>query len=122
MTYLETMRARPELGASPHINTLLVGPGKAGKTTGALSALRGNCLALNFDQPNSTYFARTFRDPGGNIGEPEMPAYAEGKHVTEDLLNEVAIAFSGDAKMPPFATVVADPIGQLHRRLLEDIS
>jgi hypothetical protein len=124
LTYLETMRPAPVLGERPHLNILLYGPGKSGKTTGALSG-DDTKLMLNFDQPNSTYFARTFRDPRGLIGEPVMPPFEAGKMHTETLLNEVAVYYQRyleEGKEPPLKTCVADPIGQLHRRLLEDIS
>jgi hypothetical protein len=122
--YLSQMRPRPTLGERPHVNVLLYGPGKSGKTTGALSAPEGK-LCLNFDQPNSTYFARTHRDQDGSIMEPVMPRYEEGKLHTENLLNEVALTYQHHLEegTEPFCeTVVADPIGQLHRRLLEDLS
>jgi hypothetical protein len=125
VTYLEHQRPRPQLGVAPTVNTLLYGPGKAGKTTAALSALGDGVLVLNFDQPNSTYFARMFRDPDGQIIEPSMPSYQEGEQRTEALLNEVAVTYARaweDNKPPMCRTVVADPIGQLHRRLLEDLS
>jgi hypothetical protein len=124
LSYLAQMRPRPALGERPFVNVLLVGPGKSGKTTGALSAPGGK-LMLNFDQPNSTYFARTFHDPEGSIMEPSMPRYEEGKLHTENLLNEVAVTYQRhlEEQTSPFCeTVIADPIGQLHRRLLEDLS
>jgi len=124
MSYLEKMRPKPELGVRPHVNVLLYGPGKAGKTTGALSGPEGK-LTLNFDQLNSTYFARTYKDPEGTIMEVSMPAYEEGKLHTELLLNEVAVTYARnleDGSTPFCETVVADPIAQLHRRLLEDLS
>jgi DNA (cytosine-5)-methyltransferase 1 len=124
VSYLSKMRPPPEVGARPHINVLLYGPGKSGKTTAALSAPDFK-LALNFDQVNSTYFARTFRDPGHTIFEIEMPRYEEGKLHTENMLNEVAVTYARhmeDGSEPDAMTVIADPIGQLHRRLLEDLS
>jgi hypothetical protein len=122
--YLSKTRPRPGPGEHPHVNVLLYGPAKSGKTTGALSASDGK-LTLNFDQINSTYFARKFRDPDGSIAEVDMPRYEEGKLHTENLLNEVAVTYSRhfeDGSQPIYGTVVADPIGQLHRRLLEDLS
>jgi hypothetical protein len=124
VSYLDHMRPQPELGTTPYVNVLLVGPGKSGKTTGALSA-PGPKLVLNFDQVNSTYFARAYRDPDKQIHEVVMPAYEEGKLHTENLLNEVAVTYSRaleSGRAPEIPTVIADPIGQLHRRLLEDIS
>jgi hypothetical protein len=124
MSYLAQMRPRPVLGERPHVNVLLYGPGKSGKTTASLSGPEGK-LALNFDQPNSTFFARTFKDPDGSIVEPVMPAYEAGKLHIENLLNEVAVTYQRhleEGTTPFCETVVADPIGQLHRRLLEDLS
>jgi hypothetical protein len=124
LSYLSHMRPRPEPGQRPYVNVLLYGSSKSGKTTGALSAPDGR-LMLNFDQPNSTYFARTYRDPDGSIMEPTMPRYEEGKLHTEAMLNEVARTYQRhleDGTEPYCTTVVADPIGQLHRHLLEDLS
>jgi len=99
---------------------------KSGKTTGALSAAKADgVLCLNFDQRNSTFYARRHFDPDGRIREPEMPPYEQGKQSTEMLLNEVAVMYSQAAmsgQRPIWPTVVADPIGQLHRRLLDDVS
>jgi hypothetical protein len=110
VSYLDHMRPQPELGTTPYVNVLLVGPGKSGKTTGALSA-PGPKLVLNFDQVNSTYFARAYRDPDKQIHEVVMPAYEEGKLHTENLLNEVAVTYSRaleSGRAPEIPTVIAD--------------
>src|ERR1035437_8681594 len=118
-------RPKPEIGQHPHPNILLFGPGGSGKTTAALGTAGGK-LMLNFDKKNATYYARTYRDPEGEVMEVAMPAYSEGSLVTEALLNEVAVSLSQQAegdKLDVIADVlIADPIGQLHKRLLEDLT
>jgi hypothetical protein len=124
MQYLTHMRPKPQLGSRPYVNVLLYGPGKSGKTTAALSA-PGAKLVLNFDQTNSTYFARSREDAEQTMFEVDMPRYEEGKLHTENLLNEVAVTYARhleNGTPPDCDTVVADPIGQLHRRLIEDLS
>lgn len=128
MTYLDeaNMRPAPDPSKVPYINVLLYGPGKSGKTTGALSAAKQDgVLVLNFDQRNSTFYARRHFDPDGRIREPEPPRWELGKQNTEQFINEVAVAYNQCAEnnqAPIWPTVVADPIGQLHRRLLDDVS
>jgi len=95
-----------------YINVLLYGPPKTGKTTAACSAPPG-VLLLNMDLPNASRFARS-RHPDGAV----MEVAFEGMATLIAVSN--AIAQQGTDRM--VETVVIDPIGELHRRLLEEAS
>jgi hypothetical protein len=95
-------------------NVLLFGAPKTGKTAGACSA-PGGVLLLNADLPNAPHYARS-RDPDGRIMEVEF----EGMSTLADVVIGIEQEANGSARMVD--TVVVDPIGELHRRLLEDAS
>lgn len=89
------------------LNALLYGPAKVGKTTGATSA-PGKKLLLNADRPNASRYAHTIH--GDQLDEVQ----AEGL----DTLVAVIEAVRGGA----YDTVIVDPIGELYRVVLEDLS
>ena len=91
------------------INVLLYGPPKTGKSAGAASA-PGAILYLNADLPNALRFARS-RDTEGRISEVEV----EGLQTLIDVGHAVK-------QKPTWDTVVVDPLGELYRQLLEDLS
>ena len=95
-----------------YVNVLLYGPPKTGKTTAACSAPPG-VLLLNTDLPNASRFARS-RHPDGSV----MEVTFAGMETLIAVSN--AIAQQGEARIAE--TVVIDPIGELHRRLLEEAS
>lgn len=91
-------------------NILLYGEPKTGKTTAAAS-LDGGVVYLNLDLDNATQSVRA-TDTDGRILEPEY----EGLSTLDELEAEAK-------KASPFMDVlVADPIGDLHRKLLEEES
>jgi hypothetical protein len=104
-----TLTFRKAAGRPHHANVLLYGPPKTGKTAGACSA-PGAVALVNLDLPNATQFAHS-RDGEGRIHEIEF----EGMQTLIDLHEAVH-------QKPAFDTVVVDPIGELHRRLLEEAS
>jgi len=90
---------------------------KTGKTIGASTAPPG-VLYMNCDLPDATRQAHV-RHSDGSIMELEMPE--EGKGGMLKLMAEVVNAIN-DPKQAMVATVVIDPIGELYRRILEDLS
>src|SRR5579875_435622 len=99
----------PPPSATPTLNVLLYGPPKTGKTTGAASA-PGPILYLNLDLPNAARFAHLLH--GGEIREAQF----EGLQTLNDVVHEL---HSGNTD---YRTVVVDPVGDLHRALLEEAS
>jgi adenosyl cobinamide kinase/adenosyl cobinamide phosphate guanylyltransferase len=87
----------------------LCGPPKTGKSAGAASA-PGHILYLNADLPNALRFARS-RDTEQRIYEVEF----EGLQTLIDIAHALK-------QKPTWDTVVVDPLGELYRRLLEDLS
>jgi hypothetical protein len=73
---------------------------------------------MNCDLPDATRQAHT-RHNDGSIMELEMPE--EGKGGMLKLMAEVVNAIN-DPKQGMVETVVIDPIGELYRRILEDLS
>lgn len=101
----------------PTLNILLYGPGKTGKSLGAASA-PGNIVYGNFDLGNAT---RTVHARNrGRILEPEIPPYEQNKHPIFDLMTEISTMVMDPERCPD--AVVIDPVGELHRRLLEETS
>ncbi len=86
-----------------HINVLLYGPPKTGKTVGAATA-PGPLLYLNAEAPNATRFAHTRRE------------FAEAS--VEGLETLVAAT----EETGKYETVVLDPIGEVYRLVLEGLS
>jgi hypothetical protein len=75
-------------------------------------------LYLNCDLPDATRQAH-IRHPDGSIMELQMPD--EGKGGMLPLMAEI-INTINDPKNDIIRTVVVDPVGELYRRLLEDLS
>jgi len=93
-----------------HPNVLLYGPPKTGKTTGACTA-PGIVGLLNADLPNASWYAHQ-RDADSRIRE--IPY--EDFDTIVDVVTEVR------SEAPTLDSVVIDPVGELHRRVLEDLS
>lgn len=90
-----------------HVNVLLYGPPKTGKTTGAASA-PGPVLVLNADRPNATRFAHA--KYGNAIKEVRVTGL-------DTLIQATLAVEAGD-----FATVVVDTVGEVYRTVLEDMT
>lgn len=100
-----TFRPPPEVGLPVFPNILLYGPPKTGKTAGACS-IPGQVTLLNADLPNATSYARN------REGSRLMEVNFDGLNTLIDIANHV-----GQMK-----SVVVDPVGELHRRLMEEQS
>ena len=105
-----TIRTPPD---QEYLNVLLYGPPKSGKTTGACSA-PPDVMLLNADLPNAPRFAR------GRYGDhiAELDLTGDSDPVIGSMIDIVKEVRDGTN----FQTVVVDPIGELHRRLLEEAS
>jgi hypothetical protein len=93
-----------------HPNILLYGPPKTGKTTGACTA-PGSIGLLNCDLPNASWYAHQ-RDAEGRIKEIVYEQF--------ETLIEVITELRAEGNT--LDSVVVDPVGELHRRVLEDQS
>lgn len=91
----------------PNLNVLLYGPAKTGKTIGASSA-PGPILYVNGDRPNATRLAHQMR------GEALHEVRPTGLQTLVDVVNELK---DGD-----YRSVVIDPIQDLYRVVLDDLS
>jgi len=91
----------------PHMNVLLYGPPGSGKTVGAASA-PGPILYLNGDRPNATRFAHRLHPD--SIREVRVTGL-------QTLIDAIQELDSGD-----YVTVVVDPIADVYRVVLEDLS
>jgi len=100
-------------GLEPHTNTLLYGPPKTGKTAGAASS-PGKVTLLNCDLPNATYYAHS-RDTDHRLTELALDQ-GDVMHTMIEVVTELK---SGSAMID---TIVVDPVGELHRRLIEEMS
>lgn len=76
-------------------------------------------LYLNADLPNATRAAH-LRNPGGRIMEPRMPGYEKGKRPVMELLMWASNEVYNPQRV--IESVVLDPFGELHRRLMEESS
>jgi hypothetical protein len=99
----------------PHVNVLLYGPPKSGKTAGACS-MPGGVLLLNADLPNAAWYAHS-QDPEGRIGELQYGGLAMLAEIVTMVQQPVA---SGAERV--WDTVVVDTVGELYRRLLDEVS
>ena len=97
---------QPPTGVAPNI--LLYGPPKTGKTTGACSVSERTGL-LNLDLPNASLAAHR-RNP--NLVEIEFTGF----DTLVEVINELK------SPQPSIDAIVVDPVGELHRRLLEELS
>lgn len=103
----------------PRVNVLIVGPPKSGKSAGAGTA-PGGVLYLNADLPNATRYVHK-HNPEGRIMEVEIPPYVEGQHPVENLMVEISNTVA-DPKQTIVESVVVDPVGELYRRYIEELS
>jgi hypothetical protein len=105
--------------SAPKRNVLLYGPPKSGKTAGACSA-PGPILLLNADLPNASWFAHDRARQAGqqHLHEVEYQGFA--------TLTDIGFAVErGDLTGPDgchIETIVVDPINELYRLLLEELS
>jgi hypothetical protein len=97
-------------------SVLLYGPPKTGKTTGATSA-PGPVLLLNADLPNASWFAHQQND---GLIEIAYEGFRETLVAVGKGIADQDLTFGG--LTPPVATIVVDPINEMYRRLLEELS
>lgn len=89
-----------------HLNVLLYGPPKVGKTVAAASA-PGPLLYLNADRPNATRFAHKLH---GGFDEARVTGL------------ETLIAAMHSINEGSYRSIVVDPVGETYMRILEGIS
>ena len=95
---------------NPYVNALLYGGPKTGKTVGAATS-PGPVLYVNADSPNATRFAHR-ADFTSEIKEVKATGLSTLIDVTNELLENVQ----------EYGSVVVDPVGDLYRKVLEDLS
>lgn len=100
--------------STEHINVLLYGPSKSGKTTGAASA-PGLIAYLNCDTPNALHYAR-LRDTENRLKVVKFKGFETLIDISQLIDQEL------NAEVRMLDTVVVDTVGDLHRRLLEEES
>jgi len=105
----------PELLPTPTVNIALIGQPKTGKSTAAASA-PAPILYLNADLPTATRFARRRHEGVREVVIPVESGIPKPMKVLTGITHEV---LSGSTE---FKTVVVDPVGELHRLLLEEQS
>lgn len=99
----------------PLLNVCIYGPPKTGKSAGAGTA-PGKILYANVDTTNATRFVHR-RNPG-NVFEPEVAEFNKDRPVFFAWMVEIMKA----AQNGEFDSVVCDPLSELYRRFLEDIT
>lgn len=109
--------------AVPKRNVFLYGAPKSGKTT-ALASAPGPVLLVNCDLPNATWFAHHSR--------PEYPDASDLYEVGYESFTATMVGIGeglrkndltfGGAVPEPVQTIAVDPIGELYRLLLEELS
>jgi hypothetical protein len=104
----------------PRVNVLVYGRGKSGKTNGAGTAPTP-IFYFNADLPNATRRVhRRLRRLGLKIIEPGMPQFEPGSTAFWDLMVETTkLIANPDCGI---ATIAIDPVDELYRRLLEELS
>lgn len=107
MTKLEIVQ--PTL-TQDHLNVLLYGPAKSGKTTGASTA-PGPILYCNADQAMATRYAHSLRD---DIDEVRVRGLSDLYAASEALIKQ-----GEDGR---YKTVVLDTVGDTYRHVLDDLS
>ena len=98
----------------PYANVLLMGRPKQGKTTGACSA-PGLVAYLNWGEPNAVELGHELY--GDRIQEVDVQGIS-----VKALLSEVMQSCYPADGNPMVDTWVCDPVGDLHRRLLKELS
>lgn len=93
---------------NPTRNVLLYGGAKAGKTRGAVTA-PGPLALLNADLPNATWYAHA-----------TAPGFRELEW--EGWKTVVELQDGANKGTLPFRTIVVDPVNELHRLVLEELS
>jgi hypothetical protein len=104
----------PEEERSPHLNVILYGPPKVGKSTAAASA-PGPILLINTDGSSAYGFARK-KYGKGRILEVEM----KGKGTLDSALKMLREGEKIGDQIPK--TVVLDNVGEVYRILLEEMN
>jgi hypothetical protein len=104
--------------AALHMNVLIYGPPKSGKTSGAATA-PGRKLLLNPDTGNATLQAHAIA--GDSLHEILQPEYEEGELRWLQILREIERQLA-DPKQQLADTVIVDPISDLYRQMLEEQS
>jgi phage nucleotide-binding protein len=92
-----------------NVNVLLYGGPKTGKTVGACTA-PGPILLVNADRPNASRYAHAHAE--AEIKEVKI----HGLQTLIDVVNEV------NENPGKYKSVVVDPVGELHRQVLEGMS
>jgi hypothetical protein len=104
---------------APKRNVLLYGPPKSGKTAGACSA-PGPILLLNADLPNASWYAH---ERARQAGEEHLH---EIEYKGFESLTDIGFAIErGNLAGPDgctIETIVVDPVNELYRMLLEQLS
>lgn len=96
------------LDFAQHGNVLLYGPPKTGKTAGAATVPGETVHHLNLDLPNATLYAR--QQQGSRFKSIKFQGF-------QTLIDLSVAADAGE-----LPAVVVDPIGDLHRLLMEEVS
>jgi hypothetical protein len=106
---------KPE--AVPKRSVLLYGPPKTGKTAGAATAPKP-ALLLNVDLPNASWFAHQREEGLYEIG---YESFNDTLMVLGQHMKDGDLTFGG--LLPePAETFIIDPVGELYRRMMEDLS
>jgi hypothetical protein len=101
-----------------HVNVLLYGPPKSGKTAGACS-IEGGVLLMNADLPNAAWYAHSL-DEEGRVSEVDMTSVLDTMVEVHDMVNQPATTAKTAGRV--WDTVVVDTVGELYRRLLDEVS
>lgn len=99
-------------------SALLYGPPKTGKTAGATSAPEP-VLLLNADLPNASWFAHERRPEA--ITEIRYESFADTLVAIGKGVGDGDLTFAGLTE-EPVKTIVIDPIHDVYRQLLEELS
>ena len=110
-----TLSFHGALPPTPTVNVALIGPPKTGKSTGAASA-PGPVLYVNTDLPTATRFARMKYPAVEEVAFTVEEGIPQAMQLLVDVTHEL---MSPDTR---FKSVVIDPVGELHRLLIEEAS
>jgi hypothetical protein len=98
-----------------YANLMLYGPPKTGKSAGAGTA-PGRVLYLNADKRNATMYLHK-HDTENRIKEPNMPRW-DKENPSDKPVQRLMNRTAHSAMKGEWDTIVADPMGELYRRLL----